>query len=114
MEKPSWLATIKAALKDFMEDKCPMRAAALSYYTAFALPPLLILITMIAGAVWSPDEVTRAIETQFAGMVGPESAETVREMISTSERSNSTLGTVLGFAGLLFGATGALVSLQDA
>jgi membrane protein len=110
----SWVATLKGALKDFMDDKCPMRAAALSYYTAFALPPLLILLTMIAGAVWSPGEVARAIETQFAGMIGPESAGTVRDMIDTSERSSSALGTILGFAGLLFGATGALISLQDA
>ena len=108
------LATIKSALRDFMDDKCPMRAAALSYYTAFALPPLLILLTMIAGAVWSPDQVARAIETQFSGMIGAESAETVRDMINTGERSTGALGTILGFLGLLFGATGALVSLQDA
>lgn len=110
----SWLGTARTAFRDFMEDKCPMRAAALSYYTAFALPPLLILVTMTAGAVWSPDEVTRAIETQFAGMIGPESAGTVRDMIRTGEQSSGPLGTLLGFAGLLFGATGALVSLQDA
>jgi membrane protein len=108
------LDTIRNALRDFMEDKCPMRAAALSYYTAFALPPLLILLTMIAGAVWSPDEVARAIETQFAGMIGPEGAGTVRDMVNTGERSGGTLGTILGFAGLIFGATGALIALQDA
>ena len=114
MEQQSWLGTIKTAFKDFMEDKCPMRAAALSYYTAFALPPLLILLTMIAGAVWSPDEVAGALESQFAGMIGPDGARTVRDMVNTGERSNGALGTILGFAGLLFGATGALVSLQDA
>ena len=114
MEKQSWFATLKGALRDFMDDKCPMRAAALSYYTAFALPPLLILLTMIAGALWSPDEVARAIESQFSGMIGPEGAGTVRDMLNTSERSNGAIGTLLGFAGLLFGATGALISLQDA
>lgn len=108
------LSVIKAAFRDFMEDKCPMRAAALSYYTAFALPPLLILVTMIAGAVWSPAEVTRGIESQFSGMIGPDAAGTVHDMLDTSKRSNGTLATVLGFLGLLFGATGALISLQDA
>ena len=114
MEQQSWLATLKGALRDFLDDKCPMRAAALSYYTAFALPPLLILLTMIAGAAWSADQVARAIESQFAGMIGPEGAGTVRNMINASERSNGALGTILGFLGLLFGATGALISLQDA
>jgi membrane protein len=114
MERQSWIATLKGALTDFMDDKCPMRAAALSYYTAFALPPLLILLTMIAGAVWSPDDVAAALEAQFAGMIGPEGSRTVHDMVKTSERSNGVLGTILGIAGLLFGATGALISLQDA
>ena len=114
MQRQSWLATLKATFKDFMADKAPMRAAALSYYTAFALPPLLILITMVAGAVWSPDEVTRALESQFAGLIGPDGAATVRNMVASGEKANGALGTVLGFAGLMFGATGALVSLQDA
>jgi membrane protein len=114
MANQSWSATLKNTFKDFMRDKAPMRAAALSYYTAFALPPLLILITMIAGAVWSPDQVARALEQQFSGMIGAEGASTVRNMVASGERSNGTLGTVLGFAGLIFGATGALISLQDA
>ena len=114
MATQSWAATLKNSFKDFMKDKAPMRAAALSYYTAFALPPLLILITMIAGAVWSPDQVALAIEKQFSGMIGPQGAATVRSMIASGDKSNGPLGTILGFAGLLFGATGALIALQDA
>ena len=114
MQKQSWGATLKATFKDFMADKAPMRAAALSYYTAFALPPLLILLTMIAGAIWSPEEVGRALETQFSGLIGPDGATTVRDMVASGKQSNGALGSILGLAGLIFGATGALVSLQDA
>jgi membrane protein len=114
MQRQSWLATLKATFKDFMADKAPMRAAALSYYTAFALPPLLILVTMVAGAVWSPDEVARALESQFAGLIGSDGAATVRDMVASGEKSNGPLGSALGIAGLIFGATGALISLQDA
>jgi membrane protein len=35
--------------KDWVEDKAPRLAAALSYYTAFSLPPLLVLLVGIAG-----------------------------------------------------------------
>ena len=114
MERRSWLDMLKATFSSFMKDKAPMRAAALSYYTAFALPPLLILITMVAGAVWSPDQVAQALERQFTGLIGPEGSATVRDMIASGERSGRGIGALLGFAGLLFGATGALVSLQDA
>lgn len=114
MTTQSWPTTLKATFKDFMADKAPMRAAALSYYTAFALPPLLILITMVAGAIWSPDQVAQSLERQFAGMIGPEGAATVRNMVASADRSNGIVGSLLGFAGLIFGATGALISLQDA
>jgi membrane protein len=114
MTRKSWVAILKDTFSDFMADKAPMRAAALSYYTAFALPPLLILLTMVAGAVWSPDEVARALETQFAGLIGSDGATTVRNMVARGEKSNGALGSILGFAGLIFGATGALISLQDA
>ena len=114
MKRRSWAATLKGTFRDFMADKAPMRAAALSYYTAFALPPLLILITMVAGAIWSPEEVGRALETQFSGLIGPDGATTVRDMVASGRQSNGAVGTILGLAGLIFGATGALVSLQDA
>lgn len=114
MATRSWAASLKATFKDFMRDKAPKRAAALSYYTAFALPPLLILITMVAGAIWSPDQVAQALERQFSGMIGPDGAATVRGMVASGDKANGALGTVLGLLGLIFGATGALISLQDA
>src|SRR5205814_8366338 len=74
----SLIAVTKAALKDFGEDKCTLRAAALSYYTIFALPPLLILLIKLAGLIWSPDAVQEALETPFAGIVAIPGASTVR------------------------------------
>jgi membrane protein len=110
------LSTLKAAFKDFNEDECPMLAAALSYYTVFALPPLLILLIMVAGAVWDPAEVQRALETQFAGLVGSESGRAIHDMIQQGDRAGKrgVMATILGTAALLFGATGAFIQLQSA
>jgi membrane protein len=112
---PSLIEVTKAAFKDFGEDKCTLRAAALSYYTIFALPPLLILLIKLAGLVWNPDAVQQALESQFAGMVGTEGAATVRSMISSGNtNSHGLLASALGLGGLLFGATGAFLSVQAA
>jgi len=114
-ERASIWSIVKAAFKDFGDDKCGVRAAALSYYTVFALPPLLILLIMLAGAIWSPETIQRALESQFAGLVGSEGARAIHGMVTASQNSKSgTLATVLGFVGLIFGATGAFLSLQDA
>lgn len=106
----------KAAFKDFGEDEASVRAAALAYYTVFALPPLLILLITIAGLVWDPQDVQRAMESQFAGMMGQSGAQQIHTMIAQADRpgSGGLFATLASVAGLLFGATGALIQLQGA
>jgi membrane protein len=38
---------VRKVFADFSEDGCGVRAAALAYYTIFALPPLLILLILM-------------------------------------------------------------------
>ena len=110
------LTIFKRAFRDFGEDEAPVRAAALAYYTVFALPPLLVLLIMAAGIAWDPQDVQRALEFQFASLVGREGAQAIHGMITAADRSRDTnaIKTILGVAGLLFGATGAFFQLQGA
>ena len=110
------LKILKDAFKDFGKDECGTRAAALSYSTIFALPPLLILIVTVAGRIWGANEVQQAIEHQFSGLIGPDAAKTVHDMVAHGQHSagGGIVGSVLGIIGLLLGATGAFLSLQDA
>jgi membrane protein len=107
---------LKQSFRDFSDDECPRLAAALSYYTVFALPPLLILILMIVGAVFDPADVQKALTGQIGGMIGPEAENQVRTIITHAENPGAKrgLGAVLGIGALLFGATGAFLQLQGA
>lgn len=105
----------KAARKDFSADECGLRAAALSYSTVFALPPLLIVLIKVAGVVWDPAQVQQSLESAFGGVIGSEAAGQVRQMISNGQQlQHGTLATVIGVALILLGATGAFLSLQSA
>lgn len=110
------LSILKRAFRDFSDDECPVRAAALAYYTVFALPPLLVLLLMLAGLLWDPQDVQRAMETQFASLLGREGAATIHGMIQSADRpgSGGLFATVLSLGMLLFGATGAFLQLQSA
>lgn len=112
----SVVSILKHSAKEFMDDNCPRMAAALAYYTIFSLPPLLILIITIVGAVWDPQTIRAAMEGQFAQMMGPEAAGEIHTMIENANRpgSGGALQTILGVAALIFGATGAFIQLQDA
>jgi membrane protein len=105
---------VKQSLKDFVEDDCMDAAAALSYYTIFSLPAILVLILTLVSAVMNPSDVRGGLEGQLQALVGPGAGEQVRTIIQQAEQKprHGFLPTILGIAGLLFGATGAFGQLQ--
>jgi membrane protein len=108
-------AILKESASDFMSDECPRIAAALAYYTIFSLPPLLILLVLLAGSIWDPATVEEALRTQFAGMIGDDAADQIRTMIqSANQPGGGVISTILGLGALAFGATGAFIQLQSA
>jgi membrane protein len=110
------LSFLKQIIKDFARDGCGVRAAALAYYTIFALPPMLILLILVVGLVWDPTDVQVAIETQFSSLIGSEGARAIRDMLARVERpgAGGLVPTILGVGALLFGAVGAFIQLQRA
>src|SRR2546423_14793118 len=92
----------RAAAKDFSQDQCGLRAAALSYYTVFALPPLLILLIKLAGLIWSPDAVQTSLETQFCGLVGSGGGRVNPPKVASGQRGTARIGSgtlALGWSG---------------
>ena len=112
----SWLGLIKATGEAFAEDGCPRMAAALSYFTAFSLGPMLVLVIMIAGLVFGQGAIEGTLTEQLTGALGEQGAEQVTTMLSRVKERSATGGnvgaTLLSLVGLLFGATGAFGELQ--
>ncbi len=109
------IAMLKRSVQDFIADDCMTMAAALSYYTVFSLPPLLLLILLVLGTVMSPEDVRGTLETQINGLVGPAGGDQVRSIIAQAHAPGGNLGsTVIGIVALIFGATGAFAQLQQA
>lgn len=115
MKMTGMMGLLKDTFKDFSDDECPVRAAALSYYIVFSLPPLLILILLIASAVFDPAEVQRALTEQMGGFMGPQGAQEIGTIMQEAERPGGRgLKAVLGIAAIVFGATGSFLQLQSA
>jgi membrane protein len=107
---------VKETVKDFLADDCMDSAAALSYYTIFSLPAILVLMLTLVSAVMNPSDVRGGVEGQLQALMGPSAGEQVRTIIQQAEQKphNGLIPTILGIAGLLFGATGAFGQLQKA
>lgn len=110
------IALVKGTFREFFDDEAPRMAAAISYYTVFALPPLLVLLITIVGTIWEPEDVRGGIESQIRMLLGPQGAAGIRQMLENANRpgTGGLFPTLLSIAGLLFGATGAFVHLQGA
>lgn len=108
-------AIVSRSAADFSKDDCPMMAAALAYYTAFALPALLVLIVMVAGWFWSAEEVTHQVEQQVVSVIGEGGWQQVRSMMTAADQKRSGgMAALLGIVVLIIGATGVMVQLQAA
>jgi membrane protein len=108
------LDLFKQTFKDWSEDKCSRLAAALAYYTALSIAPLLVIVIAIAGLAFGADAARGAIMDEMGGLVGSDSAATVQSMVESANRPRTgVLATIFGVIVLLFGATGVFVELQD-
>jgi membrane protein len=105
---------VKESVKDFLDDDCMDAAAALSYYTIFSLPAVLVLLLMLLSVVMNSSDVRGGLEGQLQSIMGPTAGEQVHTIIQQAQNKpqHGFIPTVLGIAGLLFGATGALGQLQ--
>ncbi len=110
------LRLLKETATEWQEDKVPVLAAALSYYTVFSLAPLLLIAIAIAGAVFGEEAARGEVVKQIQGLVGQEGAEAIQSMIQNAQKpeSGGAIATVIGIVTLLFGASGVFGQLQDA
>lgn len=111
----SAVSLVKDAARAASEDKVPMMGAALAYYTAFSIAPLLVIAIGVVGIVFGERGGEGVFET-VRGLVGEKAAYAVRAMVeAASARPHAgVVATAVGLATLLIGASGVFGQLQEA
>jgi len=98
----------------FIEDNAFKLSASLSYYTVFALGPLLVIIISLSGVFFSNVDVQGRIYQELNGLIGHDAALQIQEIIKNMRESRTTTtGTILGGVVLFIGATGVFAEIQD-
>ena len=121
--KSSVLRSFRLAAKNFADDDCWTLSASLAFYTLFALPPLLYLLTMvISGGMYSlyeqADARARArdfLQSQASQLIGNRAAaaEVGSMLESVGQRPGVWWKSALSLIGVLVGATGLMSALQS-
>ena len=106
---------LKLTFNNWSEDKVPQLGAALAFYSMLSLGPMVLIGISIAGIFFGHEAATGQIVGQIDGMIGHDGAQAVQGIIKGAAAQDNTgwLATVLGFATLLFGASGVFGQLQD-
>ncbi|QDV63537.1 hypothetical protein Mal65_26810 [Crateriforma conspicua] len=115
---------LKETFAQFSNDRCTTLAAALAFYTALSLPPLIYLLTLVLtlslSAMYDTDQAEakaqNVIQTQASELIGNEAAADEIQSLLKSERETSGKWwkALLGIAGTIVGATGVVAALQAA
>jgi len=99
----------------YFRDRAMRMAAALAYYTAFSLAPLLLIATAIAGFFVGEQTAQGAIASQIESEIGPQAANIAEVAIRNARNlEGSWITTIISFGALLIGSTIVFLQLQDA
>jgi len=98
----------------FIDDKGFKMSAALSFYAAFSLGPLLLIVISIAGIFYGEEAARGEISKQIIYLIGKDGAEMIQTIIKGA--SNKVTGIFAGIVSLIFlilGSIGVFLELQE-
>jgi membrane protein len=106
------LATLRQAAADFMSDDAITLAAALSFYSALSLAPLLVLLIWIASLLGGAAQ--EELVQQMVALVGPEGGAAIQDVVESAQKTptRGSIAGAVGLAALLFSAAGVFAQLQ--
>jgi membrane protein len=115
MDLKNYASLFRETGRQWLEDKVPRLGAALAYYSALSLAPLLVIAIAIAGLFFGEAAARGHLLDQFRGLVGVQGGEAIETMIAHARKPRTgTIAGVVGVVVLLFGASGVVGQLQDA
>src|ERR1700760_2864490 len=104
---------LMCAVRHWSSDKSSNTGAALAFYSAFSLAPLLIIILTLAGWIVGANEAYGQIGAQLQSLFGPATASILLGAMKSSQFGQGLLATILSVGTLLIGATTVLAALEQ-
>jgi membrane protein len=105
---------IKRTASSWSEINAPRLGAALAFYTMWSIAPLLVLFLGIAGLVFGPAAAQHQVATEIQNVTGQAGGEAIQSLLAhASNPGHGILAAGVGFAVLLFGASGVFGELRD-
>lgn len=106
---------LKNTVNSWLDNKGPRLGAALAYYSAFSLGPLLVIAVAIVSALFGEEATRGELDRVMTSTFGPTAGAAIKGLLVSSTKTGSTgIATVVGVVFLFLSATAVVIQLKDA
>jgi membrane protein len=111
--KRGW-ALLTCAAHHWSADNASTAGAALAFYCAFSIAPLLVILLTVAGLVVSEYTAYEEVGGELNALFGPATAKILMGAVHSAEHADGLIATSVSIVTLVIGATTVLAALQAA
>jgi membrane protein len=105
---------LKGTTDNWLDDQASSISAALAFYCAFSLAPLLIICVTIAGWIVGSDVAYSYLGSQVTLLFGKQSAQLILQAMQSAQSQDGLWATIVSVVMLLIGASTVFAALQSA
>jgi membrane protein len=113
MPNKTWTLA-KCAVMNWVTDRSSSAGAALAFFCAFSLAPLLIILLTIAGWIVGAEVAYGQLSDTLTQLFGRATAEVLLEAMKHSQESEGIAAAVISVVSLVIGATTVFAALEEA
>jgi len=111
--RQTWSLT-KCAIVHWAADNSATTGAALAFYCAFSLAPLLVILVTIAGLIVEAELAYGYLSDQLTALFGKATAQILLQAMENSQSAEGTVATLISVGSLMIGATTVFAALEGA
>jgi membrane protein len=105
---------LQGTVSNWLSDQASSISAALAFYCAFSLAPLLIILVTIAGWIVGSELAYGYVSSQLTALFGKASANVLLQAMRNSQTGEGWIASALSVGTLILGATTVFAALDTA
>ena len=110
--KEAW-SLVRESVRAFINDNALSHGAAMAFYAATSLAPILLIVVAIAGLAFGHDAARVALNAQISGLMGSQSADLLQVALEgAASKSAGAFATAIGLVTLFVTASGVFGEIQ--
>ena len=113
-KRPGVWAYTRCAISHWSQDEAATIGAALAFYCAFSLAPLLIILVTVTGWIVGQELAYGQLSSQLTSLFGASTAKILLDAMHSSQSDDGLVAAVVSVFSLLVGATTVFNALEAA